>query len=322
MLHEEVLERLRGITEEEKRILEGDASIDRSIYMEKQEEIIRSSKMLPKGKRIMVRTHTRFVHFPVHSHDFVEIIYMCKGSTTHIVDGERIVLREGEFLFLCQSAKQEILPAGESDIALNFIVCPDFFTDTLQRIGQEDTPLRRFLLECLKNESGKGGYLHFKVADVLPVQNLAENMIYTLMHDTPCEWNINQVTMGLLFLQLTNHTDKLAARGGEEDLTLKVLSYIEENYKSGSLSELSGLLHYDISALSRKIKEKTGKTYTELLHEKRLSQALFLLENTDIKVDDIAAMTGYENISFFYRLFKKKFAISPKKFRDRQNKLK
>ena len=90
MLHEEVLERLRGITEEEKRILEGDASIDRSIYMEKQEEIIRSSKMLPKGKRIMVRTHTRFVHFPVHSHDFVEIIYMCKGSTTHIVDGERI----------------------------------------------------------------------------------------------------------------------------------------------------------------------------------------------------------------------------------------
>ncbi|UKI38518.1 MAG: hypothetical protein L6V93_04080 [Clostridiales bacterium] len=57
---------------------------------------------------------------------------MCKGETTHIVNGRKIVLREGELLFLGQNASQEILPASEDDIAVNFIILPDFSTFRLQ----------------------------------------------------------------------------------------------------------------------------------------------------------------------------------------------
>ena len=60
----------------------------------------------------------------------------------------------------------------------------------------------------------------------------------------------------------------------------------------------------------------TGRNYTELLQEKRLTQAAWLLRNTDRKVDEIAAAVGYENISYFHRLFAARFGLSPKKYRD------
>ena len=314
MINSNLLETLKKITPEEQRIIDGDLHIDKRIYMENENNVINSKKMLSTGKSIAIRPHTRFVHFPLHSHDFVEIVYMCSGKTTHIINGNRIELKEGELLFLCQGAEQEILPANKDDVAVNFIVLPEFFDGALRMIGEEDTPIKRFVIECLKNDRENKGYLHFAVSDVLPVQNLLENLIWTLVNDTPNKRNINQTTMGLLFLQLINHADRLNEQENE-DITVKVLRYVEENYRDGSLTELSEILHYDVSALSREIKNKIGKKYTELVQEKRLSQACFLLKNTDMSIADIAEKTGYENVSFFFRLFKAQHGISPRKYR-------
>lgn len=317
-MNHELLEKLKKITPEEQRIIDGEENIDRDIYMENKEDVINSKKVLGNGKLIDMRPHTRFVRFPEHSHDYVEIVYMCSGKTSHIINGNLIELKEGEILFLCQGAKQEILPASIDDVAVNFIVLPEFFDSTLQMIGEEDTPLRRFLIECLKNNRNSKGYLHFEVSDLLPVQNLMENLIWTLLYGTPNKRNINQTTMGLLFLQLINHTDKLAFVESE-DTAVKVLRYIEENYVSGSLSDLSNILHYDVSTLSREIKSKTGKKFIELLQEKRLSQSCFLLKNTDLSIEEVALKIGYDNISFFYRIFKRRYGVSPKIYRNIQN---
>ena len=80
--------------------------------------------------------------------------------------------------------------------------------------------------------------------------------------------------------------------------------------------EAAKLLHYDFYWLSHEIKNQTGKTYTELLQDKRLSQAAYLLKNTKIGVDDISKAVGYENKSYFHRIFAKQFEMSPKKYRD------
>ena len=316
MIDGKLLERLKVITPEEQKILSGHKDIDRDIYMACSDDVVNNAKVLTDGKLIAIRPHTRFVHFPVHSHDYVEIVYMCSGSTTHIVDGDTIVLNEGELLFLGQSAKQEILPAGTHDIAVNFIVMPEFFDRTLRMIGEEETPLKSFIVDCLKNRHSGAGYLHFQVSDVLPVQNLLENLIWLLLNGSPNKRSINQITMGLVFLQLIGCSEKILHKKLSDEITVKVLGYIEENYKNGSLSELSKLLHYDISSISREIKNKTGKTYTELVQEKRLSQACFLLKNTTMTIDEIASNVGYENISFFYRLFRKSYGISPKKYKS------
>lgn len=315
-MDERILARLGIVTNEEAQILSGRTSIDRSIYMNDGSlDVIAGKKLLEQGKLITVRPHTRFVHFPEHTHDYVEIVYMCRGKTTHIVNDTPIVLSEGELLLMGQNTRQEILPAGEGDIAVNFIVQPEFFGGTLDFLGSEETPLRDFIVRCLCGDN-PSGYLHFKVADVKPVQNLVENLLWTLITDTPNRRSINQLTMGLLFVQLLNHTDKLTVGNKEQDTIVWVLRYIEEHFADGSLTEIADMLHYDVTWLSREIKRRTGKTYTQLLQEKRLSQAAWLLRNTTQKVADIGISVGYENLSYFHRIFGQHFGISPKTYRD------
>lgn len=316
MIKQEILDKLLPITEEETEILSG-KGVDKSLYTLGSESVIRSKKLLSDGALIRARLHTRFVHFPEHTHDFVEAVYMCAGETTHIINGKRITLGEGELLLLGQNAKQEILSAGEGDIAVNFIIKPSFFDKTLEMLGAEDTPIKRFLVSSLLGEENSG-YLHFRVAGVLPVQNLIENLIWMLINNAPNKRNINQTTMGLLFMQLLNHTDTISHESREERAVMEVLRYIEENYKSGSLGEASRLLHYDFYWLSHEIKAVTGRTYTEHLQEKRLSQAAFLLKTSNLSVEDVSAAVGYENKSYFHRIFAARYGgISPKRYRDR-----
>ncbi len=313
MITREILERLAPITDEERSILRGEG-VDKSLYTTHGGNVIRHKKFLIDGKLIRVRTHTRFVHFPEHTHDYIEAVYMCAGQTTHIINGRELVLKEGELLFLGQNARQEILPAGENDIAVNFIIQPSFFDKTLEMLGAEETPIKNFLLSALFDGDNRG-YLHFKVAGVLPVQNLIENLIWTLINNTSNKRNIHQTTMGLLFMQLLNHTDKLVYESREDRAIMDIFRYIEENYKSGSLTQAAQLLHYDFYWLSHEIKNRTGKTYTEHLQEKRLSQAAFLLKNTSLSVEGVALAVGYENKSYFHRIFSAKYGTSPKKYR-------
>ena len=59
-----ILRRLSAITEEEQNILSGRHTIDRSIYMEGDRDIITGAKLLEPGKLIAIRPHTRFAAFP------------------------------------------------------------------------------------------------------------------------------------------------------------------------------------------------------------------------------------------------------------------
>ena len=182
-------------------------------------------------------------------------------------------------------------------------------------LEEKETPLRKFIVDSLRNDNAN--CLHFQVSDVPPVQNLIENLIWTLIDPSvPHRRSICQTTMGLLFMQLLNHTDRLATPSGEEAVIVKVLRYIEENYRTGTLTEIAGLLHYDLYGLSREIVRSTGHTYKELLQEKRLTQAAYFLKHTTLHVDEVGDAVGYSNLSYFHRIFREKYGITPKKYRD------
>ena len=314
-MDKQIWEQLSKITKEEQEILDGRTTIDRELYMRDQGNIINAQKLLVSGKLITLRPHTRFIHFPEHTHDYVEVVYMCAGQTVHIVNGNRIELKKGELLFMNQSVTHEILEAKESDVAVNFIVLPVFFNNVLTFMGEEETPLRRFLVDCLCGQTSEAGFLHFKVADIVPIQNLIENLLFTLLQETPNKRKMSQMTMALLFMQLVGHTETLDTSDTEQAAIFKVLAYIESQYADGTLTELAQQLHYDLYSLSREIKQKTGKTYTQLVQEKRLAQAAFLLKNTDRNVDDIAGAVGYENIGYFHRIFRDSYGMSPRNYR-------
>lgn len=321
MTHE-LLEILRKITPEEERLRSGSKDIEKDIYSSESPEQggvvhVDAAKLLEAGKLIQIRTHTRFVHFPVHTHNFVEMVYMCQGSTRHVINGTDVVLNEGELLFIGQSAKQEIYPAAESDVAVNFIILPEFFDYALTLMEAETNQLRSFVTSCLTGGREDTGYLHFRVADVLPVQNLVENLIWTIVRKEPNKRSIQQATMGLLFLQLMNQIDRMetAEADKEQKLVMDVLSYIEEHYRDGGLDSLAKQLHYDMRWLSKEIKKRTGQTYTDLVQNKRLQQAAYLLSSTRMNVMDIGLAVGYDNTSYFHRIFQKQYGMTPRKYR-------
>lgn len=277
--------------------------------------IVEGKKILKKERLITVKPDMGCNYVPVHSHDYVEIVYMYKGNKTNIVNGETVYLQQGEILFLSQNCLHENMPSELDDISVNFIVLPHFFDRALEMLGEEETFLHRFIVQCLRGDSGKPDYLHFKVSDVLPVKNLVETLIWNLINDIPNEGKINETTMGLLFLQLVNHIDNLSYADEIKGVVFHVLKYIEAHFADGSLSELADSLFYDFNALSKQIKKLTGKTYTELVQEKRLNQACLLLSTTNLGVAEISRLVGYENISYFHRLFNKTYGLSPKKYR-------
>ena len=90
-------------------------------------------------------------------------------------------MNKGELLFLNQFTKHEILKAGQNDIAINFMVLPEFF-DVAYSMTGNDNMLADFLVNVLRQDEERGEYLHFKVAEVLQIQNLLENIIYSLVN--------------------------------------------------------------------------------------------------------------------------------------------
>lgn len=314
-----LLEQLRKITEEEYAILNGRQDVEKERYTSGRNFVIDSRKLLQKGRLIEIRPHTRFVHFPRHSHNYVEMVYMCSGSTTHIInDRERIILQEGDLLFLNQNATQEILPAGENDIAVNFIILPEFFDHAFSMLEKENI-LHDFLISVLSQDSSLSSYLHFQAKDILPVQNLIENMIWTLLHKKSGTNTVNQTTMGLLFLNLSMFTDAInqdEPNQYEQTLVFSVLKYIETHYKNGSLTEAAEELSQPAYYISRLLKKYTDSNFKELLQQRKLQQAAYLLSRTPLTIESVMENIGYNNSSYFHRKFREKYGCSPRQYRE------
>lgn len=313
----ELLEQLREITEEERRILNGEAEVDRDLYTSGSDFTIDSNKMLEEGKLIAIRTHTRFVHFPLHRHNYVEVLYVCEGTLTNIIDGKQVIVRKGELLFLNQFTHHEILAAGKSDIAINFMVLPEFF-DVAYSMAGNNNVLADFLVNVLRRDNQQGEYLHFKVSEVLQIQNLLENMIYSLVTGKGDQNRINQTTMGLIFLYLlesVQYAEMRLPNQYENMITMTTLDYIEQQYKTATLTELCEKLHLPMHMLSKMIRKNTGFNFKELLQRKRLNKSVELMCETDLPISDIIAAVGYENGSYFHRVFKERYHTTPRAFR-------
>lgn len=313
-----LLDSLRKITEEENAILHGSSSVQKKLYTSKKEFVIDNAKLLERGHLIELRPHTRFVHFPRHRHNYVEMVYMCSGTTTHIInDTDRIKLNAGDLLFLNQNATQEIFPAKEEDIAVNFIILPEFFDCALTMI-ERDNVLRNFLISTLSEDTSQISYLHFETKEILPIQNLIENMLWTLIDKKPNMNTINQITMGLVFMNLSAFGESIMKKhpgSYEQDLIFRILKYIETHYKSGTLADISTEIKLPNYQVSRLLKKYTGHTFKELLQQQKLHQAVYLLSQTNLSIDAVIGAVGYNNSSFFYRIFREKYGYSPGEYR-------
>ena len=316
-MQQALLDHLKKITEEEQKILDGVEEVDRDLYTSRGDFTVDSAKMLSEGKLIAVRTHTRFIHFPAHRHNFIEVLYVCQGQLTNVIGGRKVVIRKGELLFLNQFTRHEILPAGKDDIAINFMILPEFF-DVAYTMAGNNNVLADFLVNVLRQDEERGEYLHFRVSEVLQIQNLLENMIYSLVTGNGDQNRINQTTMGLIFLYLLESVQYVEMRVPnqyENMISMTTLDYVEQQYRTATLTELCAKLNLPMHVLSKMIKKNTGFNFKELLQRKRLNKAVELMCETDLPVSDIIAAVGYENGSYFHRVFKERYHMTPRAFR-------
>ena len=317
-MRRELLDMLKRITPEEQELLDGSREIRKERYTNRRDFVVDSRLLLEKGRLIEIRPHTRFAYFPKHRHNYVEMVYMCAGTTTHIINGSNeLVLKEGDLLFLNQNVYHEILPAGEKDLAVNFIILPEFFDRPISMVERENI-LRDFLISTLAGDTAINDYLYIKTKGIIPVENLLENMIWTILGRHPMMDTINQTSMGLLLMNLSRFADQIGRsdpQHEEQSLMFSVLDYIEHHYQNGTLAEISELSHLPTYQVSRMLKKRTGKNFKELLQLRRLQQAAYLLQNTTLSIDKIIVHIGYENSSYFYRVFREKYGCSPSEYR-------
>ena len=148
-----------------------------------------------------VRHHSRFIEFPEHKHNYIEIVYVCAGKITHYIDGKSLSMQPGDLLLMNQHVKHSVKRAELGDIGINFIALPEFFDIPLQMMRRQNV-IADFLLGTLRQNNTVPQYLLFQLKGQNPISNLMENMIASAVSESENEDIINQYSMGLVFLYL------------------------------------------------------------------------------------------------------------------------
>lgn len=76
-------------------------------------------------------------------------------------------------------------------------------------------------------------------------------------------------------------------------------------------------LHITPGHLSSYFKEKTGTNFSDYLNELRIGRAKELLLNPELRIQDVAAAVGYQNVNSFIRMFKRSSGVTPGEYRKR-----
>lgn len=257
-----------------------------------------------------------FSHVPIHWHSELELIVIKKGRGLVSVDfrqrsvtsGDIVLIRPGQLHSIEQDGshsmeyeniilKPHLLISDEPDLcALRFInplmagAIPSetFLTPSL--------PYYRQVSECIRQIDGlcEAQPEGFQLA----VKGLLFQFIFLLVS--------NQSPQENPALLQTKSLEKMKM----------ILKYVEEHYAERiTVEDMADLTYYSKSHFMKFFKAHMGTGFIEYLNDYRLSMAERLLRSSDHSVLDIAQMSGFDNLSYFNRIFKRKYGISPGKYR-------
>ena len=87
--------------------------------------------------------------------------------------------------------------------------------------------------------------------------------------------------------------------------------------QTASLKGLAKFLGYSLGYTANLVNENFGISLKKLVQEKRLNYSCKLLKETELSISEIICAVGYENESFFRKMFKEKFGLSPLNYRKK-----
>ena len=249
---------------------------------------------------------------PLHNHSEIEMILVEKGAVNYIVGcGEEVIVREGEVLFVNSMTAHETKTADMSTkvyiLQFNlFGISPDRLLDSNKylwafinsnnvawhKFQSEDSGRIRGCIKSIYSEmTTKGkGFEPMIVSDIYCI--LAELMRCDIINT------------------LHTQADKAA------DSIQTMLDYIDKNYMNDiDLRRACEMLHISRAQFCRNFKKATGDTFVHYLNFKRVCEAERLLCITDDGVTKIAFEVGFSDTSYFCKIFKHYYSVSPQKYR-------
>ena len=257
-----------------------------------------------------------FTDINIHWHEELEIVLITRGKCTFHIDLKPYTVTEGDFLILnpyvlhsCSQYKQEEYEADTFVLNLSMLdtnhdSCSIKFINSIADnkvifpfVIRPDTPgyslLKEYFLKSKNAYTGKqkGFELELKAYLYLFLHTLFTNIPV----ETPDPVNVDDVV-----------TDKIKI----------ILRYIKDNYTEQlTVKDMAEQLNFSEYHFMRFFKKYLGVTCIEYINNYRLDIAAKKLCMTNHSIMEVALETGFNNISYFNKLFKEKFKLTPKEFR-------
>ena len=251
------------------------------------------------------------IYYP-HSHSFMEIFITVSGTVTHFCNGETQKLPEGSLVFMrpddVHGYLYDDMQSRESsyiNLAFSLETAHDLFAFLTDRFPSNrllscDMPPTVTLSQVEKNKLlDRIGELNIvnwqdKSALKIKMRALLADVFVSFFSDTP-----------------TTDRERIP------HWLSRLFSEMErpENFSSGMdrMIELSGKTR---EHLARSVKKYYGITLAEYINELRINYAASLLSRTSTPIVDICYTCGFQNLGYFYKVFKKLRSVTPNAFRD------
>lgn len=257
-----------------------------------------------------------FPRVPPHWHDEFEIIYIKKGMGCITVDFHQHKVQAPAIVFILPGQLHSIGQLDDAAMEYENIM----FHPSLLISRQSDVTATEFLLPLM---SGKitvptvftPVYPYYK--DVVAPIDACDEICKTM----PQGYELFIKSQLYHFFFILNNRCRNLSTPKEPRKTLKkmkvVLKYIENNYMQKiTIAEISSIVDFSESHFMRYFKDIMGTTFVDYLKDYRLTMASRLLITSESSILNIAAETGFENLSYFNRAFKQKYQMTPRQFRQ------
>lgn len=269
-----------------------------------------------------------------HTHDYIEILYVFKGSFRQILLGEQQTFSAGEFVITDRNLKHaDVLEAG-ADTAVLFLSLQDDYLDRLLSSHDSRDDLQRFFFHALQKQRKDQSYIHLRQSRKFPLSQppsgpdhtvdiqlsrLLETLIEEDYFPAPGGGDILRGNLIRLFSLLCRHFSARLHSSSQETRERAFLyeleRYLRLHFATVTVYELEEIFHYHRNFYNLLLRKYRGMGFRDYIQDIRMRHAAELLKNTRLPVRDIALSAGYRNNSHFYYLFERHFGISPAEYR-------
>lgn len=267
-------------------------------------------------KSVEAGKYSRFMpHLPA-VHDFFEIIYVLENDMPVDLGETAVTLKRGDVCFL-PPGMFHCPKVMENTIALQVIIRKSTFHKEFFKSLKGNNIISGFFLNALYDRENSSVLLfHTENQEIretflrLYQENYNQCPSYTHIMNS-----LFEILLCLLLRCDASAMEFLEAEPHRDARIIQILQFIQSNCETVTIGELAEEFHLSKTYLSRYITGRTGKTFCAILQEIRLEKACDMLDTSNLKVEDISASVGYQNVEHFIRLFKRKYHKTPNQYR-------